>query len=1372
MKKIFFLFLFSVLSCTLIKAQVVINEIQTANSNTLYDEDSSNSQWIELYNKGTSAVDLLNYGLTNVNTTPANIKWKFPSIVLPASGFLVVCTDAKDRKNYMNHWETAINVNNLWSWIVPDTTIPTYWNTLSYTPGINWHSGKGPIGSGYNADSTSIPQSKTLYLRQTFYIPDNITKQKIIKGALTIDWDDGFVAYINGQEIARENITGTPTYNSLANASHTAVYTYNQLADSYILDSAKLSQILNIGTNLLAIEVHNKSASDPTIYASPYLFFGIHDFTQVFNPILPSWFYLRKQFLHTNFKLKSYHDENIYLYDNLGVIQSYANSSPYLYADASIAQIPDGSSPINWCKTTTPTPGSANISAICGSGFTNQPTAFPSGGFYTGAKQVTLSYSPANPNVELRYTLNGNLPKKTDKLYITGVPINIDSTRVLKVRAFSTGTGTLLPGPPLTLTYFINEPLTTIPIVSLSLDSLSLWDNYTGIYTMGPNPGPYPYWGANFQQSWDKLGHAEYFLPNGTKTVNVDAYLAINGNYSRDLDQKSFSITTKSSLDTNYINTQLFSDKSINLFKRFVVRNAGSDNLFCHFRDELLQKIFIPTNNDCEANLPCHVYLNGKYWGMYHLHEKSDKYYLEENHGINPDSVDFIKNSIAQDGNLDAFKIMAAYFQNNSTDLTTTQSYNNAKTFWDIDNLMDYYISEIFIENRDWISKIYAGGSYQYWINNIKLWREQKANAKWRYNLHDIDQGTYPSSYYNIGPDPVNYLSQAIHPGSVIENNNISVILRKFLQNADFKNKFINRYCDILNTVLLPSRTIAMTNNEVSIMYPEMQREINKWATPTSKTKNMTEWANNIADFTAFLTQRPDSARKEIMTTFPTCLNTVKITVAISDTTMGRIQISTLQPELSTLPWTGIYFNGNNINISAIPNPGYIFDYWEPNHQFSNNNYTASHFRNFTVNDTMKAHFKVAPQLTISELNYRSDPTRDTKDWIELHNFSTSSMNLSGWKIYKPSTNQTYTFPTGTVISPNGYMVFCEDTFYFASKYPNYIPNKRGPMNFGFNDYGEEIQIQNAQGGIMLSLTYSSDSTVWPICASGYGRTLELKGNTFDINNPINWTCGCMLGSPGTAMVPCTETVLINEINYNSSPAQANLMDDWVELHNKANTAVNVGNWVVKDKNDISSFTIPAGKTIPANGYLVIVKSQDTFHLVWPSVNNIIGNLAFGFSKKGDVIRLYNSSGKIYQSVAYDPSWGADGDGTTLEFDNNNINANPSDISGWFPGCPNGSPGYAYAPGCNPGIKEFATNESFRVYPNPVKNEVNIEWDAIHSEDIFFQLYDLQGRLLNEVSMKGKKKITVNRNGLNSGIYIFRILDKQTVTGAGKLIFE
>ena len=71
-------------------------------------------------------------------------------------------------------------------------------------------------------------------------------------------------------------------------------------------------------------------------------------------------------------------------------------------------------------------------------------------------------------------------------------------------------------------------------------------------------------------------------------------------------------------------------------------------------------------------------------------------------------------------------------------------------------------------------------------------------------------------------------------------------------------------------------------------------------------------------------------------------------------------------------------------------------------------------------------------------------------------------------------------------------------------------------------------------------------------------------------------------------------TVVINEINSHSDPPQ----QDWIELHNKAGSAVNIGGWFLSDTStNLMAYTIPPGTTIPGTGYLVFLEADLPFSL-------------------------------------------------------------------------------------------------------------------------------------------------------------------------------
>jgi PKD repeat protein len=75
---------------------VIINEFVASNDGGLLDEDGEDSDWIELYNPGSAAVNLAGYTLTDAVGDPA--KWVFPGVVMDAESHLIVFASDKDRK--------------------------------------------------------------------------------------------------------------------------------------------------------------------------------------------------------------------------------------------------------------------------------------------------------------------------------------------------------------------------------------------------------------------------------------------------------------------------------------------------------------------------------------------------------------------------------------------------------------------------------------------------------------------------------------------------------------------------------------------------------------------------------------------------------------------------------------------------------------------------------------------------------------------------------------------------------------------------------------------------------------------------------------------------------------------------------------------------------------------------------------------------------------------------------------------------------------------------------------------------------------------------------------------------------------------------
>ena len=162
---------------------------------------------------------------------------------------------------------------------------PTDWNSPSFNH-ASWDSAYSVIGYGNANDSTLVDTTQSLYVRMKFSISD---VSAISKLTLLADYDDGYIAYINGVEVVRVNLGDSGTfvpYNTLATRSREMVLCRANCSPvlGYYLDSTILSKCLVNGENILAIQVHNDSIKGSDLGIQ----FGLVDVTNdMYDPYAP-----------------------------------------------------------------------------------------------------------------------------------------------------------------------------------------------------------------------------------------------------------------------------------------------------------------------------------------------------------------------------------------------------------------------------------------------------------------------------------------------------------------------------------------------------------------------------------------------------------------------------------------------------------------------------------------------------------------------------------------------------------------------------------------------------------------------------------------------------------------------------------------------------------------------------------------------------------------------------------------------------------------------------------------------------------------------------------------------------------------------------
>ncbi len=1073
--------------------QVIINEVSSRNATFFTDHYGDHPDWVELLNVSSEDVNLANWSISDDISQPE--KWKFPELTLPPDSHLIVLASNRDMKEIVDHWETIIKADDTWKYWIPNGEPDTAWKNPGFDDS-GWYEGPGGFGRGDGDDNTVLPDSvATVYIRKTFTIID---KSVISHVLLHIDYDDAFVAYLNGVEIARTNI-GWPgkiqKWDDYSYGVHPALMIQGLPPEQFPIDLEYFNSITIQGENVLAIQGLNAWNNHGNFSLIPFFSVGINNNSFTYQAT-PDWFGDKPIHLHTNFNLAG-EGESLALYnDNQNIVDFI--DFPYLHADHSFGREMDGSAVWKYFKQ--PTPGSDNEMSVFFTGYAKEPQFDHESGFYSGTVQIGFSNYQSGDTI--RYTIDGSWVSDSSAVY-TGDPITSDTTIVVRAQVYQSG---FLPGKTLTNTYIIGYT-STLPVMSVSLNPHDLWDWEEGIYVLGPNASTtYPYFGANYWMDWEKPSHIEYFDSNLFPAFELDADLMIHGGFSRVFPMKSLRVLTDRKYDESEINYQLFKDKDIHTFQKFVLRNSGQDFNITHFRDALMQKVVQKnTGIDIQDYQPVVVFLNGQYWGIHNMTEKIDRYYVNENFGIHEDSTNVLRdNIIIVEGDYYHYAIMIDFVKN--VPVVDSAAYDSISKMVNITNYTDYFIAQMYYVNPEFPR------------HNTKYWRSDADTSRWRYIMTDLDfgLGLYSSASSNE-------LYRVLH--SNIQWSDNHWILRRILEFPGYKRYFINRSADMFNTMLITQNLINTIHAFKDRLAPEMQVHMPRWGS------SFAAWESNVNIMINFAQNRLGNIWQHYTDEFG-LEKTVTIGLGVDSIAHGTIKINTIIPD--SLPWHGIYFDGNAVDISAIPDSGYIFSHWQTNLIISGLDTLKQSLNiNPDTNDFFKAFFVLdtiiidTPFIVFSEINYNSSDTLDAGDWVEIMNADTAGADISGWIFRDSDDTHEFTLPQPLYLDTGQFFVFCRDTTMFKSVYPE-ITEFAGPFDFGLASEGDEVRLFDTAGVLVVSVNYTNQPP-WPLDADGTGKTIELYNPYGDINDGNNWFSGCIGGSPGGLFVEC-DTINIQEI--------------------------------------------------------------------------------------------------------------------------------------------------------------------------------------------------------------------------------------------------
>lgn len=179
----------------------------------------------------------------------------------------------------------AIAKSSGWKYLSTPAALGTAWRDLDYSHS-GWLEGDGAFGNGAGTFATRIAfpsgmteNPSTIYFRKEFVVNDPIASIANLK--LEAMYDDGFVAYLNGFEVARSSsmAAGAVTFDTLAATA------YNSIGFE-AFDLSARANLLRVGANVLAIEVHQASGGSDDVVWDGGLTYDVSGAATLATPVI------------------------------------------------------------------------------------------------------------------------------------------------------------------------------------------------------------------------------------------------------------------------------------------------------------------------------------------------------------------------------------------------------------------------------------------------------------------------------------------------------------------------------------------------------------------------------------------------------------------------------------------------------------------------------------------------------------------------------------------------------------------------------------------------------------------------------------------------------------------------------------------------------------------------------------------------------------------------------------------------------------------------------------------------------------------------------------------------------------------------------
>ena len=797
-------------SVSVADGSIVINEIMADPMTGIRDDDDELCDWVELYNTTGRDISLSGLGLSDNEGKP--LKWRFPDdAVIQAHGYYLVFCTGKDRM------DTARKN-------VPHTNfrISAERETIILTDS------KGHVLDRVMIDNLPLDCSwgrNENGQMQVFQVPTPTLSNN----------QTGF----NQMDFNLRAMNKTGVYISEVLASNDTIVAYPNAAKSDWIE------IYNSSSN--SVDISGWGLSDRLDHGRKWQFpqgtvIGAGEYKVVMCDRMTDRNSAAEP--HEAFKVGKQKMETITLTDPTGRVLDKVNL-PEMRTDVSYGRTL-GIAGLFYYDT--PTPFQANGEGF--TGYAEMPSFTTEPGLYDGVTYVQFNIPEGT---QVFYTTDSSVPTQNSNPY-TGERLELRDITVLRARAFAGGN--MKPSDVLTGTFFINK-FHSLPVVSIVSDPDNLWNENTGMLTVGNNvdkskgiPFKNTIYRAMKKQGARYECHVELYDDSGNNLISQDAEFSLMGQYSLDMPQKSMKFRAKSKYGNKTFAAKLFPNREFTEYKGFVLRNSGNDCVWTRLLDGLQSRLMDDTGCTVahQAWKPYVVYLDGMYWGHMNLRERADRYMIAQQDGLpleEADNMDLLEASgKANYGSNKEFKAMIKKIKAGNP-AKNPEDLQYILDNVDVDNLFEYMAYEMFFGNSD--------------IGNTRFYRYKTEGSKWRWVLYDLDYGLFSSSF--------NSPKSFTNPKGMGDQKIDNTIFRALLSVPEYKDKYLTIYGNLFKQLTTDFMMYRLNELE-DLIKPEMSMHFDKWGElndkaiiaelPVTSDGAYRYWENRINRLRNTLKKRPN----------------------------------------------------------------------------------------------------------------------------------------------------------------------------------------------------------------------------------------------------------------------------------------------------------------------------------------------------------------------------------------------------------------------------------------------------------------------------------------------------------------------------------